>query len=227
MLRAALAQALYRMTGADQQKINRLRDHLVSLTKGEKASDIRGLIEETIEDIISPLVYVEALDLMDTHREQGRPVVLLSVSPEEVVRPLAAHLGIEHFIATRSEIDEEGRYVGELAFYASGEAKAESIRELARDQPCDLADCYAYSDSVTDLPMLEAVGHPVAVNPDRELRAIAEERDWPILRFAQPVTLRSRLAALPRPVPLISAAASLIVVSATVTFWLRKMLVNR
>jgi phosphoserine phosphatase len=89
---------------------------------------------------------------------------------------------------------EDGRYTGEIAFYAYAEAKAEAVRELAARHGYDLSGSYAYSDSITDLPMLEAVGHPSAVNPDKALRAEAARREWPVLDFATPVALRRRRA---------------------------------
>ncbi len=90
---------------------------------------------------------------------------------------------------------EDGKYTGEVAFYCYGEGKAAAIRELAALEGYPLEHCYAYSDSVTDLPMLEAVGHPTAVNPDRALRKEASARDWPILTFSRPVPLRDRISA--------------------------------
>jgi phosphoserine phosphatase len=91
----------------------------------------------------------------------------------------------------------DGAYTGEVEFYAYGENKATAIKELAAQEGWDLADCYAYSDSATDAPMLEAVGHPVAVNPDKALRRIAAERDWPVRVFARPVRAQRRLPAPP------------------------------
>ena len=179
VLRAAVAQAVYRTMGADQDQLDRVRDQLVGLSKGWKADRIRRLVQETVDEVISPLVYAEALTLMDEHRREGRKVVIVSISPEEVVRPLAGYLGVDHVIASRSAVDEEGRYTGRLAFYATGEAKGEAIRDLARRWNLDLERCFGYSDSSTDLPMLEAVGQPVAVNPDRALREVATERGWP------------------------------------------------
>ena len=84
-----------------------------------------------------------------------------------------------------------------MEYYAYGPTKAEAIKQLAEDHDYDLQASYAYSDSQTDLPMLEAVGHPAAVNPDRELRKAATERDWPILRFERPVAMRRRLPNVP------------------------------
>src|SRR6266511_2586531 len=153
-------------------------------------------------------IYLEALDLMELHRALGRKVFIVSSSPEEVVRPLAEHLGQVEVIATRAEV-VDGKYTGEIEFYCYGEGKAARIRELADEQGIDRSGSYAYSDSITDLPMLEAVGNPVAVNPDRDLRREAEKRGWQIRDFRRPVRLRSRLSqAVPRaPVPVAAVAA--------------------
>jgi phosphoserine phosphatase len=139
-------------------------------------------------------VYQEALDLIAEHQAFGRRIYIVSSSPEEVVRPLARHFGVSGVIATRAAVGPDNRYTGELEFYAYGEQKAEAIRQIARRSRLDLAKSYAYTDSITDVPMLEAVGNPVAVNPDRELRHVAEERGWEVRIFHNPVRLRSWLA---------------------------------
>jgi len=106
---------------------------------------------------------------------------------------LADHLGVDGCIATRAVVDEEGRYAGEVEFYAYGPFKAEAMRELAASVGLELEDSWAYSDSYTDLPMLEAVGHPVVVNPDRVLAKVARERGWEVMQFTKPVRLRDRV----------------------------------
>jgi len=169
-------------------------------------------MRETITDIIDPVIYVEALELIEQHRDAGRRVYIVSSSAEEIVRPLAEYLGVPHFIATQPKVDGEGRYTGELDFYCYGENKAIAIREHAERYGIDLSRSYAYSDSVTDAPMLEAVGFPSAVNPDKELRALAAEREWPILHFVRPVSLRDRIAAgVPKPSPVAAIAAGAVV----------------
>lgn len=193
LLRGAYAQLVYALVGADEKKMERLKEGMLALTKGWERAEVERLVRDVIVDVIDPYVYQEALDLIAEHRRQGRLVFIVSSSPEEVVRPLARHFGISGVIATRARI-EDGRYTGELEFYCAGEAKAQAIRGLASRAGIDLAGSYAYSDSISDLPMLEAVGHPVAVNPDRELRKVAEERGWGILDFRRPVRLRTRIA---------------------------------
>jgi HAD superfamily hydrolase (TIGR01490 family) len=219
LLKAGLAQIYYQMFGADHAQLERVREELTNLTKGWNQAEVRQLIQETVDEVVTPLVYAEALALIDEHRRAGRKVVVISSSPVEVVEPLGRYLGVDEVIGTRPEIDDEGRYTGRLEFYAYGEGKAEAIRELAAKEGISLADSYAYSDSATDLPMLEVVGHPVAVNPDKELRAVAEERDWQILEFQRPVTIRTRLAAVPKPVPVIGGAALAGGVAAALTVW--------
>ena len=145
----------------------------------------------------------------------------MSSSPEEVVRPLAEHFGDVSVIATRARI-EDGKYTGRLAFYCYGEGKPKAIKEVARREGIDLGGSYAYSDSITDLPMLEAVGNPVAVNPDRDLRREAEKRSWQVRYFRRPVRLRHRLVrAVPKPSPLAAAATAFVVVAVFAWVFLR------
>jgi hypothetical protein len=111
---------------------------------------------------------------------------VLSASPTEIVSRVADAAGLELGIGTTSELDADGRYTGDLAGpFCYGQGKAEILRDLAEREGYDLSACYAYSDSVSDLPMLEAVGHPVAVNPEPELRDLAEERGWPIVETSR------------------------------------------
>jgi HAD superfamily hydrolase (TIGR01490 family) len=219
LLKAGIAQSYYRMFGADHEQLERIREELGEMTRGWDRNQIRELIEETVESVVSPLVYAEALFLIDDHHRQARPVVIISSSPVEVVEPLGRFLSADEVIGTVSEVDEEGRYTGRLVFYAYGEGKAEAIRAMADERSLDLAECYAYSDSATDLPMLELVGHPVAVNPDKELEAIALERGWAVLDFEREVTIRTRLETIPAPVPVISGAALATAVAAGLAVW--------
>jgi phosphoserine phosphatase len=148
-------------------------------------------------------VYAEALFLIDEHKRHGRRVFLVSASPEQIVRPIGRHLGVTEIIATRIKTDSAGFFLPEVERYAMGTGKSEAILELAQRENIDLDGSYAYSDSTTDLPMMEIVGHPVVVNPEKDLRRIAEEREWPILEFQRPVSLESNLT---KRVPLISGA---------------------
>lgn len=194
LAKAGIAQAYYQAFGADHDQMDRIKDELATMTAGWHRDEIVSLVEETVDEIVAPLAYAEALAIMDNHRRSGRRVIVISSSPEEIVRPLCRYLGITDVIATQAQIDEEGRYTGEIALYAYGEEKAAAMREMAGREGIDLEASYAYSDSITDLPMLEAVGHPVVVNPDADLRRVAEERDWEIRIFESAVTIRDRFS---------------------------------
>jgi HAD superfamily hydrolase (TIGR01490 family) len=220
LLRGAYAQLVYLLVGADENKMERLKEGMLALTKGWDRSEVERLVQDVILDVIDPYVYQEALDLIELHRSEGRRIYIVSSSPEEIVRPLARHFGVSGVIATRAEIGDDGRYTGELEFYAYGEQKAEAIRALAARVGIELAGSFAYSDSITDVPLLETVGNPVAVNADKELRKIAEERGWQIRDFRRPVRLRTRIAsAVPKPKPSIAAATIGATAAAAVLVW--------
>jgi HAD superfamily hydrolase (TIGR01490 family) len=212
LLKGAYAQLVYLLVGADEKKMDRLKESMLALTSGWEKDHVETIVRETLSDLIDPYIYLEALDLMELHRALGRQVFIVSSSPEEVVRPLAERLGPVDVIATQAKI-EDGKYTGELEFYCYGENKGARIREIGQQEEIDLAGSYAYSDSITDLPMLEAVGHPVAVNPDRELRREAERRGWQVRDFRRPVRLRQRLPQVKTPSPAIAATAGSIAIA--------------
>jgi HAD superfamily hydrolase (TIGR01490 family) len=207
LLRGAYAQLIYLVLGADEKKMDRAKEAMTALSKGWEKSAVEELVRDVLIELIDPYVYQEALDLMALHQALGRRVFIVSSSPEEVVKPLAEHFLVADVIATRAEI-EDGRYTGNLELYVYADGKAQAIKEMAEKLDIDLEHSYAYSDSITDLPMLEVVGNPVAVNPDRDLRREAEKRGWQIRFFHRPVRLRTRLAgAIPRPSPVAAAVA--------------------
>jgi len=220
LVRGAYAQLVYALVGADERKMDRLKEGMLQLTKGWDRAEVERLVRDVLIEVIDPFVYQEALDLMELHRSEGRRIYIVSSSPEEVVRPLASHFGVAGVLSTRARI-EDGRYTGELEFYCYGAGKAEAVRSLAERIGLDLEGSYAYSDSITDLPMLEVVGHPVAVNADRELRREAERRDWDIRDFRRPVRLRTRIAKTARqPRTQVTAGLVAAVSAAVVLGWL-------
>jgi HAD superfamily hydrolase (TIGR01490 family) len=206
LLKGAYAQLVYLLLGADEKKMDKVKEGMLALTKGWEKEQIEEIVREALTELIDPYIYMEALDLMELHRALGRKVFIVSSSPEEVVRPLAEHLGKVEVIATKA-MTEGGKYTGQLEFYAYGENKAQAIQAVAEEEGIDLAGSYAYSDSATDLPMLQLVGHPVAVNPDRDLRREAEKRGWQVRYFRRPVRLRQRLPQVRAPSPLAAAVA--------------------
>jgi HAD superfamily hydrolase (TIGR01490 family) len=194
VLKGAYAQFVFASSGADADQVERMRAHLTSLCTGWDVRQVRSIVEETLHDIVDPLVYAEAAQLVSEHRAENHDVVVISASGQEIVAPIATMIGATDSVGTRM-VAVDGRYTGEIDFYCYGESKATAIKQLAAERGYELEACHAYSDSITDLPMLEAVGHPTVVNPDRALRAIATERGWPVLIFSKPVSLRSRFHA--------------------------------
>ncbi|RCG23602.1 HAD family hydrolase [Streptomyces diacarni] len=198
VLRTAYAQFVYLLGGADHDQMERMREYLSALARGWDVEQVKEIVAETIHDLIDPIIYDEAASLIEKHHLAGRDVVIVSTSGAEVVEPIGRMIGADRVVATRMVV-EEGRFSGEIEYYAYGPTKAEAMRELAASEGYDLARCYAYSDSATDLPMLEAVGHPHAVNPDRALRKEALAREWPVLTFSRPVRLKQRIPSLSMP----------------------------
>ncbi len=198
MLKAAWGQLVYQMMGASPEKLEKLRESVLRLTKGWDQVEISGIVRDTLGDVIEPIVYEEAIDRIRAHQRWGHKVFIVSASPEEVVAPIAQLLGVDEAIATRAELDEAGRYSGRTERYVYAEEKVVAILEVAERDGLDLDHCWAYSDSATDIPMLAAVGHPVAVNPDRELARAARARGWRVERYRLEVPLRERV---PMPAP--------------------------
>ncbi len=184
LVRGLWSQVLFMRFGAGASALERIRRRTLALTAGWEQERVKRIVADTLQQVIRPITYKEAVDLIEEHKEAGRRVYIVSAAPEEIVEPLARFLGAEGAIASQAAVSA-GRYTGQLLRYAYGPQKAATIRQLAERDGLDLNESYAYSDSATDLPMLEVVGHPVAVNPDRALRRIAQMRGWPVLRFEQ------------------------------------------
>ena len=149
---------------------------------GFSVDDMRSLVGDAMEPVLRPLVYDEPLHLVRRHRERGEKVFIVSATLQEIVEHIADDLGFDGAIGSTCEI-VDGVYTGRSLRATHGEGKAQAVRELAAVEGLDLAACTAYSDSYTDVPFLEVVGHPVAANPDRRLRRIARDRGWPVMRL--------------------------------------------
>ncbi|MGZ4666040.1 MAG: HAD family hydrolase [Frankiaceae bacterium] len=189
VLKSSYAQLVYLVAGADEDRLARLRDYSARMVEGWPVAQVRQIVEGALHELIQPLVYTQALHLIAAHKAAGREVVIISSSGEDVVAPIGRLVGADRVIATRVRV-ESGRYTSDIEFYAYGAYKAAAMREIAAANGYDLTDCYAYSDSATDAPMLDAVGHPTAVNPDRALRRLANQRNWPIAHFGRPRRIR-------------------------------------
>jgi HAD superfamily hydrolase (TIGR01490 family) len=184
LLRDALAALAFRFSGSTDEKAIQVRARILDAVRGNRQSDLVALNVDIIPKLMGK-IRPEARQLLDLHRRAGRNTYIVSASPQEMVGPLAEALGMTGGVGTVSEV-KEGIYTGELAGpFCYGVGKVEAIRELAGWEGFDLERCFAYSDSASDLPMLEAVGHSVAVNPDGPLERVAHQRGWPIVIFSR------------------------------------------
>lgn len=218
VVKGAYARFVYHLGGVDEDRMDRMRDGLARAVTGWDAEQVRTVIADALIEAIDPLVYDEAAALIEEHHAAGRAVVIVSSSGDEIVAPVGRMLGADHVVASRMVVDD-GRYTGDVDFYAFGPFKAKAMADLAEQHGWNLEDCFAYTDSFTDVPMLEAVGHPYAVNPDRGLRREALSREWPVLDFKHPVPLRSRFPRLPAPSrPMAVGIAGAAVVAATASW---------
>lgn len=182
--RDAFGAVTFKLFGASDDTTDAVKVRILNATSGMRQSDLQALNAEVLPRLLARL-RPEARRLLDQHRHAGRDTFIVSAAPQEIVEPLAWSLGMTSGIGTRSQV-VDGRYTGELdGPFCYGEGKVEAMAELANWNGYDLRQCYAYSDSASDLPMLEAVGHPVAVNPDAKLERHARRHGWPIVIFSQ------------------------------------------
>ena len=186
-LKAGLAQQIFIRFGAGTSRVGQTADSAMVFLKGLSVDEMRGIVQESVESTFKPHVYDDALALLARHRERGERSFIVSAALQEIVDALVAELGFDGGLGSTAEV-ADGMYTGRLARRLDGRAKAEAIAGLALAEGIDLAESTAYSDSASDVPFLEAVGYPVAVNPDRGLRRIAAERSWRVLRFRSTVT---------------------------------------
>jgi HAD superfamily hydrolase (TIGR01490 family) len=174
---------LFVARGASAERVRSAAEDGMKILSGFSVAEMQSLVGDAMEPVLRPLVYAEPLRLVQHHRERGERVYVVSATLQEIVEHIAVDLGFDGAIGSTCEV-VDGVYTGRSLRAAHGEGKARALRELAAADGLDLAASTAYSDSYSDLPFLEAVGHPVAVNPDRKLRRVARARGWPTLRFS-------------------------------------------
>src|SRR5215210_5660579 len=202
LARDAWANLRFRLQGSTDQSTDVLRQRVMHAIAGQTVTALARLGPPVLAGIL-PRVYPEMLRTAYEHQDAGRPVFIVTAASQEIAELLAHVLVLDGGIGMRSEI-KEGVYTGRPAGpFTYREGKAEAIREVAAERGFDLAASYAYSDSESDLPMLRAVGHPVAVNPDAVLERIARAEGWRIMRFDK-LARRVRLAALAGAVALLA-----------------------
>jgi HAD superfamily hydrolase (TIGR01490 family) len=210
LAKAAFWQLLFVARGASAETVRKAAEDGLVLLRGFRPEQLRELVAGAMENVLRPLVYAEPVRLLERHRGRGEPVYIVSAALQEIVDAIAEDLGFDGALGTVCEV-EDGVYTGRSVRSLHGERKAEALRELAARDGLDLAASTAYSDSHTDLPFLEAVGTPVAVNPDRELLRVARERGWEVLGFDELLhpSRPRRLAPVAVAVPLAVGAAAI------------------
>lgn len=189
LAKTAVAKLAVEVVPSEVGDPQRAMDLAGNAVRGMTRAEVRRVVDETLEEIITPKVFTEAKELIADHRRAGHSVVVLSAAASEMVEPIARMLGADQFRGTELEVGPDGQYTGAISFYCWAEGKVDAMRSLAEKAPVDFSASYAYSDSDSDIPMLGQVGHPVAVNPNRLMRREAVERGWPILEFSKPTPL--------------------------------------
>ena len=183
MARWAVAHVGFRLRGASDEATRALRDEVTELLRGVREADISRMAPEVLAGIL-PRIYPQMLDEVHSHQDGGRPTFIVSAAGNGLVELVSRVLGMDGGIGTPYEIDADGRYTGRLdGPFMYGEGKVEAMRRFADDHEIELTASWAYSDSASDLPMLRAVGSPVAVNPDPELARVAAAEGWRVMRF--------------------------------------------
>jgi HAD superfamily hydrolase (TIGR01490 family) len=176
----AIDQVRFRLQGETPESVANARAAALSFIAGHHVSELEMLMEEIFDELFVDRIWPGTKALAQIHLDAGERVWLVTAAPVEVARLLARRLGLTGALGTVAQ-HVDGVYTGELVGdILHGPAKAEAVRALAQHEGLELSDCSAYSDSVNDLPLLELVGHPCAVNPDRRLRRYAEKAGWQV-----------------------------------------------
>jgi HAD superfamily hydrolase (TIGR01490 family) len=177
------ANLRFRLQGATDETTHALRDRISASLAGTRVRDLERLGPDVLARIL-PRVYPQMLSVAYEHQDAGRAVYIFTAASQELAELLAHVLTFNGGIGSQFSAAENGVFTGEpTGLFIYGADKARAIKRLADREGIDLSQSYAYSDSSSDLPMLRAVGHPVAVNPDKELLAEARENGWQVLRF--------------------------------------------
>jgi HAD superfamily hydrolase (TIGR01490 family) len=180
LARFAWQQAVFRIVGSERDMTD-TRESALAFIAGREMSEVVTLGEEIYDEIMAERIWAGTWALAERHLAAGQQVWLVTATPVELADVIARRLGLTGALGTVSEVDSEGRYTGRLVGEPlHGPVKAQAVRALASERGLDLSRCAAYSDSINDVPMLSLVGHPVAINPDGELRVTAKAEGWPI-----------------------------------------------
>jgi len=209
LARDLVANLAFRLRGSTDEQTEAVKRRVLDAIAGQRQRDLMRLGPRVLSSVL-PRLYPQMLEEAWSHQEAGRKVYIVTAAAQELADALAHVLGFDGAVGMRAEV-EGGVYTGRLAGpFTYREGKAEAIRELAVREGFDLERSFAYSDSESDLPMLRAVGNPVAVNPDKELERIARAEGWRIMRFDR-LALKLRLGAALATVAAGGACAALVV----------------
>jgi HAD superfamily hydrolase (TIGR01490 family) len=182
--RDAYENLVFRLRGSTDAGTDAIRERVSKLLEGVKVRDLQRLSPGVLAGVL-PRVYPRMLEVAYEHQDAGRPIFICTAAAQEMAELMAIVLTFDGAVGSVAEV-VDGVYTGrEGGPFNYREGKAQAIRELAEREGIDLAASWAYSDSESDLPMLRLVGHPVAVNPDKELARVAREAGWEIMRFEQ------------------------------------------
>jgi len=200
--RFVLANLRFRLTGTEKQdEINRFQKSAQDFIGGHNVSEIKSVAQEIYDEYVSPSLWEGTIDIAKKHLNDGVEVWLVTAAPEDMAKLIAERLGFTGALGSKAAI-VDGHYTGEMnGPLLHGKEKAEAIRQIANERGFFLEDCFGYSDSHNDLPLLQTVGHPSAINPDAILRIRALKENWPIHDFRRMRFINRLLG------PLVSRAA--------------------
>jgi HAD superfamily hydrolase (TIGR01490 family) len=183
LMRWGVEHVHFRLRGSTDERTAQLLSQVKELLEGVPARDIQRLAPGLLAGVL-PRIYPQMLDEVRSHQDASRPTFIVSAAGNDLVEVLAGVLGMEGGIGTRYEVDGSGLLTGRIVEpFVYAEGKVAAMRGFADEHDIDLSESWAYSDSVSDLPMLREVGNPVAVNPDTELARVAAEEGWRVMRF--------------------------------------------
>ena len=181
LLRFGWGQLMFQLRGEQMRRVTKYRESTLDFVTGRSRTELIEWGREIAEERILPRVYEDIVRVIQGHKDRGYQTYLVTAAPIELAETLADALGMDGAAGTVAEVDDAGFYTGRLVGDPMhGPVKAKAVAELAADKGLDLAECAAYSDSINDLPLLESVGYPHAVNPEGELRRIAMREGWPV-----------------------------------------------
>jgi HAD superfamily hydrolase (TIGR01490 family) len=222
ILRFAWGQAMFQLRGEDPRGMEMSRESTLGFVTGKGQEELLAMGREIVEERIIPRVYADIVAVIENHKERGDLTFLVTAAPIELAGQIAEELGMTRAIATVSELDENGAYTGRLSGEVMhGPAKAKAVAEVAAEFGVDLLDCSAYSDSINDLPLLESVGDPHAVNPEHELARVARTRGWRVHE------LRTRRRALLIGIPAGVGASGLFAAGIGIGMWMERRRARR